>query len=336
MRSHERKAERSNDENDAYYQLFTTLARDLSDLYPSFKTALGRTRTSLRKGTTDYETLFSSLLLEPLSGLNLVRPIFVVIDALDESGDVTSDQGLHKFLADNASKLPSNFRILVTSRPENDIVLAFNKSPSTRHIYMNDVKLSVSTDSDILAYCTENLPEDARHYAKVLAAKAEGLFQWAAAACAYIKRPPPGLEKSACVDRLLGSTAGDIRVDPLDKLYLTILESYFDLNDPIVEREYQSIMGQFFAAFEPLSILSLASLRRHVKEVKNGGSVYSVVRDLGSLLSNVASAESSLPVVPLHTSFRDFLTDKKRSGVFYLDINNAHPSPKPEENFGPL
>ena len=65
------------------YHLFTTLARDLSDRYPSFKTALGRIvkdNSSLRVGTRDYETLFQSLILEPLKGLHIVGPILVVID----------------------------------------------------------------------------------------------------------------------------------------------------------------------------------------------------------------------------------------------------------------
>src|SRR6266702_4132703 len=46
------------------YHLFTTLARDLSDRYPSFKTALGRVvkdNSSLRVGARDYGTLFESL-----------------------------------------------------------------------------------------------------------------------------------------------------------------------------------------------------------------------------------------------------------------------------------
>src|SRR6266404_9670134 len=41
--------------------LFTTLARDLADRYPSFKAALGnvvKDNSSLRVGTRDYETLF--------------------------------------------------------------------------------------------------------------------------------------------------------------------------------------------------------------------------------------------------------------------------------------
>ena len=56
------------------YHLFTTLARDLANRYPSFKTALGRIvkdNSSLRVGTRDYETLFQSLILEPLKGLHI-------------------------------------------------------------------------------------------------------------------------------------------------------------------------------------------------------------------------------------------------------------------------
>ncbi|KAF8260400.1 hypothetical protein EI94DRAFT_904244 [Lactarius quietus] len=74
------------------YHFFTTLARDLSDRYPSFKDALGKVvkdNSSLRVGTRDYETLFQSLILEPLKDLHIVGPILVVIDALDESGSVT-------------------------------------------------------------------------------------------------------------------------------------------------------------------------------------------------------------------------------------------------------
>ena len=95
------------------HHLFTTLARDLSDRYPSFRAALGRVikdNSSLRVGTRDYPTLFQSLILEPLKDLHIVGPILVVIDALDESGDMTGGNGLHEFLARNLYRLPSNLR----------------------------------------------------------------------------------------------------------------------------------------------------------------------------------------------------------------------------------
>lgn len=123
------------------FHLFTNLAHDLADHYPLFKTMLGKViqdDTSLRRGTRDYSTLFRRLILEPLKGLHVVVPILVVIDALDESGDSTGEDGLHIFLAKNLSELPSNFRVLITSRPELGIVSAFSAATSVIIKDMND------------------------------------------------------------------------------------------------------------------------------------------------------------------------------------------------------
>jgi hypothetical protein len=75
-----------------YTHASTTLARHLSDHYPSFKITLGqvvKNNTDLQGGTRDHRTLFETLILEPLKDLHIVGPILVVIDALDESGDTT-------------------------------------------------------------------------------------------------------------------------------------------------------------------------------------------------------------------------------------------------------
>ena len=85
-------------------------------------------------------------------------------------------------------------------------------------------------------------------------------------------------------------------------------------------------MGQLLAAIESLSIRSLIALRRHIfnDDDDDSSSVVEILRYLGSLLSNVTSSDDSLPIVPLHTSFRDFLTDKEKSGVFHVDLRVAH------------
>jgi predicted AAA+ superfamily ATPase len=137
------------------YHLFTTLARDLADRYPSFKIALGKVikdNTDLRVGTRDYDTLFESLILEPLKDLHIVGPILVVIDALDESGDTTSRFGLHAFLAKNLIRLPSNFRVVITSRPEHAIVSALVEAQSVKIKYTDDTELAAETHEDILAF----------------------------------------------------------------------------------------------------------------------------------------------------------------------------------------
>ena len=102
------------------YHFFTNLAHALAGRYPLFKAALGRVikdDISLRCNARDYGTLFRRFIQEPLEGVPIVGPILVVIDALDECGDPTSEDGLHSFLANNLSALPSNFRVLITSRP---------------------------------------------------------------------------------------------------------------------------------------------------------------------------------------------------------------------------
>ncbi len=313
------------------YHLFTTLARDLSDRYPSFKAALGRVikdNSSLRLRTRDYPTLFKSLILEPLKDLHIVGPILIVIDALDESGDVTGESGLPKFLAQNLSRLPSNFRVFITSRPEHDIESAFarDRLTSIKIKYMKDSELAATTHDDILAFLQEKLPSDeSRKYGEALAIRAEGLFQWAAVARGCILNPPEsfGFNKKKCIEHLLRLTADRHRQDPLDELYKEVLEGYFTRRESRLL--FQSVVGQLITSIEPLTVRSLTTLRQHASfDGDDRDAVVILLRRLGSLLSNVNSSDESLPVIPLHTSFRDFVTNKEKSGDFCVSLRDAH------------
>jgi hypothetical protein len=86
-------------------------------------------------------------------------------------------------------------------------------------------------------------------------------------------------------------------------------------------------VGQILAAIEPLSIESLINLRRHAPvddpEDSDPVLVLDTLRHLGSLLSNVTSPDQTRPIIPLHTSFRDFLTNRT-SDVFYVDLEDSH------------
>ncbi|KAI0261971.1 hypothetical protein BC834DRAFT_1043716 [Gloeopeniophorella convolvens] len=227
--------------------LLTTLIRDLCDRYPSFKASLGKVisdDTSLRLGATDYSTLFYQLLQKPLEDLHLVGPVLVVIDALDESGDVSGRQGLHTFLADHIPQLPSNFRFFITSRPERQIESTFSSASSTQTIDIDDPTLSANAEDDILAYFLQHLP-DRESDARRLAVKAERSFQWAAVACEYVQNPPDGLTMDHCIDDLLHLSSESKGMDPLDQLYHT------------------SVMEELMPAFEPLFINTLTSLQRY-------------------------------------------------------------------------
>ena len=314
------------------YHLFTSLARDLSDRYPSFKSALGmavKDNTSLRVGTRDYETLFQSLILEPLKDLHVVGPILVVVDALDECGNATGRTGLHTFLAKSLIRLPSNFRVLITSRPEDGIESALVRAPSVRIRHMTDAELAATTHDDILAFLRDKLPSDEfRNYGDALAIKAEGLFQWAAVASQFILDPPGrfGYSKKKCINHLLKAGANCDGQDPLDGLYKEVLEGYF--TDREARLLFRSVVGQLITSIEPLSIRSLTTLRRHTglddADDADDDAVIILLRRLGSLLSNVNSSDENLPIIPLHTSFRDFLTNREKSSDFWVDLRDIH------------
>src|SRR5271170_6395435 len=244
--------------------LFTTLARDLSDRYPSFKAALGKAikdNTSLRQGAQDYQSVFESLLRDPLEGLQVVGPIFVVIDALDECGDATGRSGLHRFLANHISELPSNFRILITSRPESDIQNAFDGVSAVHILNTNDRELAAKTDSDIRLYLQKCLPLNIfEKHGSQLVKKAEGLFQWVAVACGYIRTPPPGVTKMKCIRDLLAPSSDHKQLNLLDQLYTDVLQAYF--TSPAVRHNFRSVIGPLLGVVEPLSISSLTTLRQ--------------------------------------------------------------------------
>jgi hypothetical protein len=113
----------------------------------------------------------------------------------------------------------------------------------------------------------------------------------------------------------------------LDNLYQEILAQYFKSDE--VRTLFRSVMGQLLAAVRPLSIHSLIGLRRHSPapaddaEESDSDLVLEILGRLGSLLSNVTPSNQMRPIIPLHTSFRDFLTNRM-SNVFYVDPVVAH------------
>jgi NACHT domain len=311
------------------YHLFTTLSHHLANRYPSFKTALGKVvkdNIDLRGGTRDYRTLFEFLILEPLKDLHIIGPILVVIDALDESGDTTGRTGLHAFLAENLKRLPSNFRVVITSRPEHAILSALASAPSVKVKYMDDSELAVETDKDILTFVRGKLPSDKfGSYVEALAVKAGRLFQWAAVACQLVLDPPEDFkfDEEACIKHLLQPSTNPRGQDPLDELYKEVLGGYFKGQE--ARDFFRSVVGQLITSIEPLTIRSLITLRQHASDNEHSdAAVTGLLHRLGSLLSNVNSSDNSLPIIPLHASFRDFLTNEDKSGDFYVGIRDAH------------
>ena len=109
----------------------------------------------------------------------------------------------------------------------------------------------------------------------------------------------------------------------LDRFYKKVLERWF--YDQEARDLFRSVVGQLITLIEPLTIRSLITLRQNYPHNKHSvAAVTGLLRRLGSLLSNVNSSDNSLPIIPLHTSFRDFVTNKDKSGDFYVSVREAH------------
>ena len=245
------------------HRFFTTIARNLSARYPAYKSSLC---TVIKQNpdllsAEDYTTLFMSLVVKPLKDLLFVSPVFIVIDALDESEDA-SGRGprtggnripFHTFLGKHLSEFPTGFRILVTSRPEAELEKAFPESSFVRRMYMNDPQLADEVENDILIYTRENLRNSfvGENELWELAKKAEGLFQWAYVACDYIANPPPGLNTSDCLEEMLDSAQGNDAAEQLNELYRRVLEAHFNMEHSQIRDNFQSVMGQVLGTFEP-------------------------------------------------------------------------------------
>jgi hypothetical protein len=304
-------------------KVFSTLAHDLASQNPGVKQSLAATirERNWLKQTTDIIQQWERLLVKPSAQLPTDHPILLIIDALDESGDAQSRNHLLSILAHRARELPSNVRILLTSRTLDDILQALQSSTHIRSKVIDDIP-KFSIDRDITSYISSRLnqvPElfvDANRL-HFLVDHSEGLFQWAYVACEFIQGNGKLTSPEQRFLKLLNSSTTP-SLTKLDALYDTILQEVCADNDKDDMEAFQSVMGQILASFEPLSLDALIAIRKHFPS-DHAKSIRSVLKHMGSVLSGVTS--HLIPIKPLHSSFHDYLTDRSRSKSFYINAS---------------
>ncbi|KIJ26387.1 hypothetical protein M422DRAFT_192287, partial [Sphaerobolus stellatus SS14] len=311
--------------------VFSTIARNLALWHLSYRREL----TSIYKpgsfATMDIKSQWSRLLIEPAKRLHgaISGPVLIVLDALDESGTPRSRKHLLSFLTEHAVELPPNFRIIVTSRPEKDILKVIRGNPLVDYMDLNDQKDEARGDIDL--YIRDWFKDSDEHledsdYQK-LCNKADGLFQWAFTACKFmVEDLKGGLSLKERLQQLLDINASAL--PELDDLYSFILSDKLNLNNPNVKARFQSVMAQILSAAEPLSISSLHKLRCYLNNASTNlnntstNEIKLIVQEMSALL--IGAIDDNEPIQAFHTSFRDFLTTKERSGVWYVDVDTGN------------
>src|SRR3984957_13370737 len=116
--------------------LFTSIARDLAPLNRAFSERINLILENDRSlAWASPSRQFDQLVLAPSLIHRFARPIVIVIDALDEG----YSPELLNILCNEIPKLPGSFRIFLTSRPENHIVIALSHAA---HVHQRSIDIS--------------------------------------------------------------------------------------------------------------------------------------------------------------------------------------------------
>ena len=307
-------------------KLFPTIARDLADrdlrLRPLLANVVSNDHSLM--DTADVEAQWEKFIVEPLARLggSSTGNIVVVIDALDESGTEGTRAPILVALAANDGKLPGNLRILLTSRPLMDISEALNAAQHVHARSLDDIDVE-STIRDIGLYVSHRLKNLGETFSdenlQRLAAKSDGVFEWARLACDFIFQRVRALAKKR-LEEILSPAPGDGRT-LLDEMYTTFLKEITHGSSDMVAM-FHSVMRQILWSKEPLSISALDFMRDKFPQMNDIYDVGDILRLMASLLSG--TTDISTPVRPLHASFYDFLLDENRSHDFFIEQGDIH------------
>jgi len=164
---------------------------------------------------------------------------------------------------------------------------------------------------------------------KDIASHSEGLFQYASVVCSeilssYLYEWPSGERETPkqTFVRLVKDRKGG-----LDTLYSDLLEKLYPSTKAYSQglQDFRSVMSWILAAHDRLTHKALVEFGHslddsHVDDLGGYNRVSMTLRPLGALFSG--TQEGSVVVYPLHSSIRNFLTDKGRSGRFYIGSEN--------------
>ena len=308
-------------------KLFPTIARGLADRDLRLRPLLAKAISSDHSltDTADVMSQWEKLIVEPLSQLkgSSTGNVVVVIDALDESGTESTRTIVLKVLAACHGKLPANMRILLTSRPFMDIWEVLNAAQHVHVRSLDDIAVE-STMGDIRLYISHRLEslgdtctdEDLQQ----LAAKSDGVFEWARLACDYVfQRRVRAIAKKR-LEEILSQAPGDGRI-LLDAMYTTFLKEITQESSDM-QAMFRSVMRQILWSKEPLPISALDFMRNKFPRTDDHYDVGDMLRLMASLLSG--TTDISTPVRPLHASFYDFLLDESRSREFFIKQEDVH------------
>ncbi|KAF7968067.1 hypothetical protein HWV62_32051 [Athelia sp. TMB] len=269
---------------------------------------------------------FDELIMIPMRECanKITHPIVIILDAFDECGDAQSRRALLHLLVKQLPLLPSQFRFLITSRPEFDLNNAFRSQERIKSVSLSSEEWSSA--EDVLLYVehemhelyqareeSDELPSDWPGIPTIrqLGGRAADSFIWAATAMRYLHDAD---DVDECLGILLKQQAFE-----LGDLYATALRSACKWNPGEVSTENcRRILGAVVVgriAITDDTIVDILGL-------ESAKSCRLILRKLGCLLQ----WSEGLPIRTLHASFADYLTSAVSCGdePWHIDPTQHH------------
>jgi hypothetical protein len=317
--------------------VFGALARELAIRVPRVSEEITNTlKVYTDIGSAAISTQFSKLILAPVrSSKGLCLPIVVVLDALDEC---PSPSMILSVIAEGISQLPSQFKLVITSRPEPDIRDIFNTmSASVRKIPLSH---NDNVDRDIAKLVSESTSRLARRYQlpsdwpgdetrNTLVRMAGGLFVWISTVIKFIEDEDvddPEAQLKIILETNSSPLSGTSPWTHLDSLYLHVLHNAFSEKAPQKRLQlFQQVAGAMVILRNPIPASALGTLLSLGDTPKSASRVVTnVLRKLQSVFS--VPSKTSEPLRVIHPSFFDFITNGERCNDdrFVVDVQKQH------------
>ncbi|KAL5503719.1 hypothetical protein ACEPAH_7790 [Sanghuangporus vaninii] len=249
---------------------------------------------------------FEKLLLEPLraAAKKIAGPIVVILDALDECGNAEQRRDLVQLLKTDFIVLPPKVRILVTSRPEGDIVEDLPESDRIRRIELKESRHDVDLyiRQEMAKALGKRIPKGKAwdDSLQVLCDAANGLFIWASTAVKMVRGP---IDPQENLQQLVGNIRS-LGEHGLYDLYATALNGS-GIWQSFSKNNGMAVLGLILVAKEAMTGAVIAAFL--------GLEERTVDRILRQLQS-VVSYEPGKPVRLHHASFADYLLSSAKSG----------------------
>jgi hypothetical protein len=270
--------------------------------------------------------------------------IALVIDALDECESRDDAQRIFKLLAQAKTLVTVRLQVFITSRPDVDVIL------ERQWEVVEEIKLHPDHKSnDITIFFKKELKELRDRYeqktkqeneqdnpnkkplpadwpgaeiVEELVKRAEGLFIYAKTVCLFIDYRDMHLNK--CLSEILNVGAGmPLPLSHLDNIYKQVLNHSVntEFNEQCQQKLYsrfKSVVGSFAVLLDRLPAAALFKMIMLPFDEVSG-----TLRRLRSVLD--VPEDQKLGIRLIHTSFRDYLLDKKRCpDRFWVNEAEAH------------